>query len=101
MKKDTKDKLKTKSIEKLESIKSDLRLQLIVAETKSGKIGANPQKGAKTKLVRDLKKAISRVNTILNQKTQMKDSIERCKSKPYSKRRFWRFKNKMEELKEL
>ncbi len=68
MKKDNKDNLKSKSIEKLESIKSDLRLQLIVAELKSREIGANPQKGAKTKLVRNLKIEIARVNTLLNQK---------------------------------
>ncbi len=99
MKKD-KEILQRKSIEELESIKRDLKLQAIIAKSK-GNFGFSPNKGTPTKLHRDIKRKIAVVNTLLNQKNQIKDSIERCESKPVSKRRAWRMKKKMKELKVL
>ncbi len=99
MKKD-KEILQKKSIEELESIKEDLRLQVVIAKSK-GNFGASPQKGTPTKLHRDIKRKIAVINTLLNQKKQIKDSIERCESKPVSKGRIWRMEKKMKKLKVL
>lgn len=93
--------LKELPIEKLESMKSNLKLQLIKAKMEIHGAGFNPPKRTPTCLVRDIRRQIARVNTILNQKKSIFESIEKCKSKPSSKRRERRFKGKMKELKVL
>lgn len=99
MKKTEINKLKIKSIEDLELMRKNLKLQLITAQAKVKGLGMHPPLQSPTKLVRDIKRQIARINTILNQKTQIKTSIERCKDKPHSKRRERRLRGKMKELK--
>ncbi len=62
-----KENLEKKSIEELESIKKDLRLQVVIAKSK-GKFGASPQRKTPTKLHRDIKRKIAVINTLLNKK---------------------------------
>lgn len=61
-------KLRGMSVEDLESMKKDLNFQLIVAKTNASRFGMSPKIQTPTKLARDLKKEIARINTILNQK---------------------------------
>ncbi len=97
MKRNEKEDLRKKSTEVLNKMKFDLQKQLIVA--KANKFGFRPKIGTPIKLVRDIKKQIARVNTILNQRMQTSNSVERCKNKPYSKRRERRLKGKAKSLK--
>jgi len=98
--------LRKKSIEELNLIKQDLKLELVKAFSTTKGLGFHPIKGSMgspspTNLVNDIKKQIARINTILNQKNQIKDSIERNKEKHFSKRRERRLRGKMKELKVL
>jgi len=98
--------LRKKPVEELNLMKEDLKLELFKAFSTTKGLGFAPPKGSMgspspTNLVNDIKKQIARINTILNQKNQIKDSIERNKEKPFSKRRERRLRGKMKELKVL
>lgn len=95
-----------KPIEELNFIKQDLKLELFKATRICKGLGWHPAKRtlgstSPTNLVNDIKKQIARINTILNQKESLKDSLERNKEKPFSKRRERRLRGKMKELKVL
>ena len=105
MKKNLKE-LRKRSIEQLNLMKQDLKLELFKAHSTIKGLGFNPPKGTKespspTNLINDIKKQIARINTIINQKESIKESLERNKSKPFSKKRERRLKGKMKELKVL
>jgi len=63
-----KKKLNELSTKELESLKSDLRIQLVSAKGLAYKFGFRPAKKTPTSLVRDLKRQIARINTILNER---------------------------------
>ncbi len=98
--------LKKASIEELNLMKQDLKLGLFTAYSTIKGLGFHPIKGAggassPTNIVNDFKKQIARINTILNQKVSLKESIERNKDKHFSKRRERRLRGKMKELEVL
>ncbi len=98
--------LRKGSIKELEFMKQDLKLELFKAHSTIKGLGFNPPKGAAgnsspTKLVNGIKKQIARINTIINQKKSLNESLERNKDKHFSKRRQRRLKGKMKELKVL
>lgn len=99
MKKQNKDKLKVMSIEQLNKELKEQELQLVKAHCKNVPL-ANPQKGVPTKLIKSIKRTIAVIKTIINQKTQLKESLILCKDKT-SKRRERRLRGKMKELKTL
>ena len=94
-----KKEFKEMPVEELDKTKRNLELELV--KSKVVNHGASPKKGDPTKLTRNIRRQIARVNTIINQKNSIKESIERCKSKPNSKRREKRLNGKMKELKIL
>lgn len=94
-----KEKFKIISIKELEKVKFSLKLQLMTARVKAKGLGMHPRIGSPTSLVRNIKRKIALINTIINQKTSIKESMERDKNKPFSKRRERRLKGKMKELK--
>jgi len=72
MKAQRKKDLREMSIEKLNSIKSDLTIQLITARHKSKNFGLSPPTGSRTKLVSNLKKEVAIINTFINEKNENK-----------------------------
>ncbi len=98
--------LRKGSIKELNFMKQDLKLELFKAHSTTKGLGFNPPKGAggnssPTNLINDIKKQLARINTIIAEKTSLKESIERNKDKHFSKRRQRRLRGKMKELKVL
>lgn len=92
-----KEKLKSKSEKQLESDLKKLEFELIGLQ-KHRKLGFNPSRGSPTKLIRDTRRNIAFIKTILNTKRQLKNSLELCKNKN-SKRRERRLRGREKELK--
>lgn len=88
-------------IEELEEKKRYLEFELIKARKVAGGLGFKPPMSSPTKKVRDIKKNIARINSFLNQKRSIKESIERCKGKPNLRNRERRLRGKLKELKQL
>lgn len=70
MKYQRKRELESKSIESLNSIKSDLGLQLFKARVQARGTGFRPVRETPIKLVSNIKKQIAVINTFINQKNE-------------------------------